>query len=135
MRWLQAAAVTAALTMPAGLSATTPASAMPRGLAAHSALLSALAPAATVIEVRARRTRRVTAGATSGLLLGGVLASQPSYLYRGSSPPAYYSPAYPASGPYSPLGATTASCMRRFRSYDAYSGTYVGFDGMRHPCP
>ena len=26
-------------------------------------------------------------------------------------------------------------CMRRFRSYDPESGTYVGRDGMRRPCP
>ena len=29
----------------------------------------------------------------------------------------------------------TAYCMRRFRSYDPVSGTYLGFDGLRHPCP
>lgn len=28
-----------------------------------------------------------------------------------------------------------ASCEARFRSYDPTSGTYVGFDGLRHPCP
>jgi hypothetical protein len=27
------------------------------------------------------------------------------------------------------------SCMRRFRSYDPASMTYVGRDGMRRPCP
>jgi hypothetical protein len=26
-------------------------------------------------------------------------------------------------------------CMRRFRSFDPASGTYLGFDGRRHPCP
>ena len=26
-------------------------------------------------------------------------------------------------------------CMRRFRSYDPESMTYVGLDGLRHPCP
>ena len=26
-------------------------------------------------------------------------------------------------------------CMRRYRSYDPRSGTYVGYDGYRHPCP
>ena len=26
-------------------------------------------------------------------------------------------------------------CMRRYRSYDPYSGTYLGHDGYRHPCP
>ena len=28
-----------------------------------------------------------------------------------------------------------AYCMRRFRSYDPESGTYVGKDGLRRPCP
>ena len=26
-------------------------------------------------------------------------------------------------------------CMRRFRSYDPVSMTYLGLDGLRHPCP
>src|ERR1700759_5558089 len=30
---------------------------------------------------------------------------------------------------------TVASCPRRFRSYDASSGTYLGRDGRRHACP
>jgi len=28
-----------------------------------------------------------------------------------------------------------AYCSRRFRSYDPASGTYLGYDGYRHPCP
>jgi hypothetical protein len=27
-----------------------------------------------------------------------------------------------------------ASCAQRYRSYDPASGTYLGFDGLRHPC-
>jgi BA14K-like protein len=26
-------------------------------------------------------------------------------------------------------------CVQRYRSYDPASGTYLGFDGLRHPCP
>lgn len=26
-------------------------------------------------------------------------------------------------------------CMQRFKSYDPASGTYLGYDGNRHPCP
>jgi ABC-type cobalamin transport system permease subunit len=26
-------------------------------------------------------------------------------------------------------------CMRRFRSYNPETGTYIGFDGQPHPCP
>jgi hypothetical protein len=25
--------------------------------------------------------------------------------------------------------------MQTYRSYDPQSGTYLGFDGLRHPCP
>lgn len=30
---------------------------------------------------------------------------------------------------------TVDYCMRRFRSYDPGSGTYLGYDGLRHSCP
>ena len=42
-------------------------------------------------------------------------------------------------GPFYGFGysadAPEAYCMRRFRSYDPNSGTYLGYDGYRHPCP
>lgn len=28
-----------------------------------------------------------------------------------------------------------AYCSRRYKSYDPSSGTYMGYDGVRHPCP
>lgn len=28
-----------------------------------------------------------------------------------------------------------AYCQQRFKSYDVSSGTYLGYDGLRHPCP
>jgi hypothetical protein len=28
-----------------------------------------------------------------------------------------------------------ADCAARFRSYDPASGTFLGYDGQRHPCP
>lgn len=28
-----------------------------------------------------------------------------------------------------------AYCSQRFKSYDPRSGTYLGYDGERHPCP
>jgi hypothetical protein len=30
---------------------------------------------------------------------------------------------------------SVAYCMRRFKSYDPASGTYLGYDGRRHRCP
>jgi hypothetical protein len=32
-------------------------------------------------------------------------------------------------------GRDAGYCEQRFRSYDPASGTYLGFDGLRHPCP
>jgi hypothetical protein len=53
-----------------------------------------------------------------------------------------YSPGYGYSYGYSPDaygyvgqgGGDVGYCMRRFRSYDPRSSTYLGFDGLRHPC-
>jgi hypothetical protein len=70
----------------------------------------------------------------AGALIGGAIigATQP-YGYYGY-PPGYYGPAYVAPAPYIG-GDAVAYCVQRFRSYDPYSGTYVGYDGLRHPCP
>jgi BA14K-like protein len=70
----------------------------------------------------------------AGLIIGGIAASQayPDYYY-GPGPGYYY---YPAPRVYySPYDPAIAYCMRRFRSYDPYSMTYLGYDGYRHPCP
>jgi hypothetical protein len=32
-------------------------------------------------------------------------------------------------------GDAVAYCAQRYRSYDPVSQTYLGFDGLRHPCP
>jgi hypothetical protein len=54
----------------------------------------------------------------------------PYYAYE----PGPYGPGPYAYGPrYG--GNAVAYCMQRFRSYDPSSGTYVGFDGLRHSCP
>jgi len=34
-----------------------------------------------------------------------------------------------------PTPGVVAYCARRFKSYDPGSGTYLGYDGLRHPCP
>jgi hypothetical protein len=34
-----------------------------------------------------------------------------------------------------PVVADASYCAQRYRSYDPASGTYLGFDGLRHPCP
>jgi hypothetical protein len=44
---------------------------------------------------------------------------------------AYYEdPGVPAVG-----ADEIAYCQARFKSYDPASGTYLGYDGQRHPCP
>jgi hypothetical protein len=56
-------------------------------------------------------------------------AADPGYApgpgYTGA--PAYDSGAAP--------GDDDAYCAQRFRSYDPASGTYLGYDGLRHACP
>ena len=68
------------------------------------------------------------AGLAAGAIVGGLLASpyyyRRPYYYDG---PVYY---YDDPGP-----GAVEYCLRRFRSYDPYSGTYLGYDGYRHPCP
>lgn len=70
----------------------------------------------------------------AGALIGGAIigATQP-YGYYGYAP-GYYGPAYVAPAPYVG-GDAVGYCAQRFRSYDPYSGTYLGYDGLRHPCP
>src|SRR4029077_9702826 len=71
----------------------------------------------------------VAARIIGGAIIGGAIAnSQPRYYGPG---PYYPGPAYYAPPP----GDAVAYCMQRFRSYDPNSGTYLGFDGLRHPCP
>jgi hypothetical protein len=31
--------------------------------------------------------------------------------------------------------SANAYCEQKYRSYDPASGTYLGYDGQRHPCP
>jgi hypothetical protein len=68
-------------------------------------------------------------GFAAGAIIGGALAGRP-YYYG----PGYYGPGYVDDYAYSP-GGGDAYCAQRFRSYDPASGTYLGYDGYRHPCP
>jgi hypothetical protein len=74
------------------------------------------------------------AGLIGGAIIAGALTS-PYYGYYGPGP--YYSygyypgPAYVVPG----QGGAVAYCMQRYRSYDPRSGTFLGYDGYRHPCP
>src|ERR1700760_4826045 len=70
----------------------------------------------------------VVGGLIAGAIVGGAIAA-------GAAPygPGYYGPPPVAYGP--PPGDAIAYCMQQFRSYDPRSGTYLGYDGFRHPCP
>ena len=62
------------------------------------------------------------AGLAAGAIIGGAIANSqaqaaPMVVQGGPGPEA------------------VAACARRFRSYDASSGTYLGNDGDRHACP
>jgi hypothetical protein len=59
-----------------------------------------------------------------GLLGGAIIGSQ--YPYYGSG----YA-TYPQDGGR----GSSAYCASRFKSYNPATGTYLGYDGLRHPCP
>jgi hypothetical protein len=49
----------------------------------------------------------------------------------------YYDGTYDTGQPYvvsSNPAPDPAYCAQRYRSYDPASGTYLGYDGLRHPC-
>ncbi len=71
-----------------------------------------------------RDSGAVAAGVIGGLALGamiGAAAAQPP-------PPAYY------GRPYGGDRDWLAYCSSKYRSFDPRSGTYLGYDGLRHPC-
>jgi hypothetical protein len=77
----------------------------------------------------------------SAIIGGAIAATRPygyGYGYYGN--PGYYGdyayePGYTYVEPGYRVGGSVAYCEQRFRSYDRASGTYMGYDGMRHPCP
>jgi len=89
-------------------------------------------------------------GAVAGAVIGGALASSYPYYGYGSD---YYDTGYYDTGYYddpgfygdaavvaavpAPVGGddAVAYCMQTYQSYDPASGTYLGYDGLQHPCP
>jgi len=101
-----------------------------------AALNAHVADGTPLVEIQYYYRRRPGAAAgafIAGAIIGGIIASQPGYYYY----PYYGYPYYPryVYRPYPSYDAAIAYCMRRFRSYDPYSMTYLGYDGRRHPCP
>jgi hypothetical protein len=102
-----------------------------------------------------RRGAGFAAGATAaGIATGAAIAASdygygydPSYYgdnyaydagYYGDSyafdagPAVAFEQPVPVEGP---VVGDASYCAQRYRSYDPASGTYLGYDGLRHPCP
>ena len=80
-----------------------------------------------------RGYRGYGSGFATGLIIGGAIGGAPYYSGY-PYPYGYGAYSYPYTYPYAGGGAV-AYCAQRFRSYDPMSGTYLGYDGYRHPCP
>ncbi|MEP9365989.1 BA14K family protein [Xanthobacter sp. VNH20] len=59
----------------------------------------------------------VAAGVVGGMMLGAAAASAAN-----------------AANSAPPPGNWAAYCAQRYRSFDPATGTYLGYDGLRHPC-
>lgn len=77
-----------------------------------------------------------------GVAAGAVIGGLGSYAYYGGGyyddPYAYADDSYydePSVAVVTEGGGDPAYCAQRYRSYDPASGTYLGYDGLRHPCP
>jgi hypothetical protein len=135
MRTLHPTKLTVAIAIAGALAAGAPTHAAP--LTAGAAQLRS-APASAIEQVRSRGSGAgaVIGGLAAGMILGGIIASQPHYYY---GPGYYYGPPppyYPAPYYYRPAGPPDweAYCASRYRSFDPYTGTYMGYDGVRRPC-
>ena len=76
-------------------------------------------------------------GAAVGGLVGGAVAGAAGAVAGAAAAPAAAVAAPGAAvvaGPGEPV-VDEAYCRRRYRSYDPRSGTFMGTDGVRHPCP
>lgn len=111
----------------AALALSAPVSATP--LMTNGAALSQAVPSATM-DVQWRHHHRhhrhyhgggggagaVIGGLAAGAIIGGAIAASQAQAAQQAQ-------------------QTHAYCAQRFRSYDPASGTYLGYDGYRHPCP
>jgi hypothetical protein len=110
--------------------------AAPLGATAKGVTITAPDATSPLVQVRSRRGAAVAAG-IAGLIIGGYLAHEAERRGYGVYPYPYpypYAP-YPVYRPYPVYDPAIAYCLRRYRSYDPYTMTYLGYDGRRHPCP
>jgi hypothetical protein len=73
---------------------------------------------------RRDRGGEIAAGVLGGLALGAMVGAATA----APPPPAYYAPGYAADSDW------IAYCSSKYRSFDPRTGTYLGYDGLRHPC-
>jgi hypothetical protein len=80
-------------------------------------------------------------GAVAAGVIGGALAAATSPLwapgYYDYYPGYTYGPAYavPPAVVAPGSGGSVAWCEAHYRSYNPATGTFLGYDGMQHPCP
>jgi len=72
-------------------------------------------------------------GIVGGLIAGSLLGAGLGYGYYGGYDPGYYDDSYAYTS--GPATVDSGYCIQRYKSYDPGSGTYLGYDGQRHPCP
>ncbi|KQW21356.1 hypothetical protein ASC80_14815 [Afipia sp. Root123D2] len=72
-------------------------------------------------------------GFGAGYALGSAYGSYPYNNYYYDDDSYGYSPGYVESDGVS--AADVAYCQQRFKSYNVRTGTYLGYDGLRHACP
>jgi BA14K-like protein len=78
------------------------------------------------------------AALATGALIGGAIATQDQGYYPVQTYPAYSDTGYVYSDAAPTVynnGGSVAYCEQTYRSYDPVSGSYLGYDGFRHPCP
>src|SRR5215470_17912356 len=71
-------------------------------------------------------------GQSSGSVCNGTWVAQRSGPATAETTGYASGPAYQAPAAAAP---SVATCEARFRSYDRATGTYLGYDGLRHRCP
>lgn len=72
-------------------------------------------------------------GFGAGYALGSAYGGYPYNNYYYDDDSYAYSPGYVESDGVS--AADVAYCQQRFKSYNVRTGTYLGYDGLRHACP
>jgi hypothetical protein len=70
------------------------------------------------------------AGIAAGAALGAYAYYDDPYYY--GADPYYYDE---GATVVVPGGGDASYCAQRYRSWDPATGTYLGYDGQRHPCP